>query len=110
MWRGLLEKFKRDQYAVPGGEGQIGFFYNSITDNNTASAGFGDGLSSVNPGEVSFFDGAPASQLSNSNPRWYFINAGIPAVSGSVPEPATMLLLAGGLLAMGASRKFVKKT
>jgi len=94
---------RSDQFAVTGSEGQIGFFYNSITDSSSASAGFGDGLSAVNTGEEAFYNGA-ASGLSNSSPRWYMLSAGAPV--STVPVPAAAWLLGSGLLGLvGVARK-----
>lgn len=100
---------RSDQFAAPAGEGQIGFFYDSVTDGSIASAGFGDGLAAINPGEVSFYSNAPASGLSNSSPRWYTVNEGIPTENHGVPEPASLLLVGAGLLGLGLSRRRVKK-
>ncbi len=60
-----------DNYSIPTGEGQIGFFYKEVQWETgdasggsggfggvPATVGFGDGLSSINPGEVSL----PGSQ------------------------------------------------
>jgi hypothetical protein len=77
---------RSDQFVVPPGEGRIGFFYASITDADTAAAGFGDGLAAVNPGEVAFYNG-PANGLSNSQPRWYNLSGGIPVVQSAEPIP-----------------------
>lgn len=91
---------RSDQFVVPPGEGRIGFFYDSITDGDTAAAGFGDGLAAVNPGEVAFYSG-PASGLSNSQPRWYNLSGGIPAVQSAEPIPTlsewAMIALSGML-------------
>ena len=57
---------RSDQFAVPPGEGQIGFFYGNIETGSTATGGFGDGLAAVNAGEVSLFS-SPASDQSNCN-------------------------------------------
>ncbi len=76
------------QFAVPVGEGRIGFFYAGVTDTNTASAGFGDGLAAVNPGEQGFFSG-PATGLNNAMFRWFDINGGVP---GQAPAAAAMLI------------------
>lgn len=97
---------RSDQFAVPTGEGRVGFFYASITDANTSSAGFGDGLAAINPGEVSFFSG-PGTGLSNSVPRWFNISGGVPVIStppALIPtgSPAGLALLALLLASMGA--------
>ena len=65
---------RSDQFVLPAGEGQVGFFYDSVEGSQTVSAGFGDGLAAVNPGEVAFYSGA-ASGLNNNAPRWYRLGA-----------------------------------
>ena len=84
---------RSDQFLVTPGQGQIGFFYGDITDTNLASAGFGDGLAAINPGELSFLNVADGTQLSNNNPRWFNLNRGIPTANG-VPEPGSLALFA----------------
>lgn len=91
---------RSDQFAVGAGEGQIGFFYDSITDNQIASAGFGDGLAAVNAGEVAFASQVAGTSLSNSAPRWYNLAGGTPTPSG-VPEPTSLALV--GLALVGAA-------
>ena len=75
---------RSDQFAVPTGQGQIGFFFDSISDSSTASAGFGDGLAAINPGEVSIYSG-PASSFSGHAPLWFNLSGGVP----SAPTPTT---------------------
>ncbi|MFT3777640.1 MAG: IPTL-CTERM sorting domain-containing protein [Ottowia sp.] len=92
---------RSDQFTVPAGEGQIGFFYDSVTDTSTASAGFGDGLAAVNTGEVAFHSGT-ASALSNASGRWYNLNGGVPQTPTATPQNVPTLgewtLIALGLL------------
>ena len=75
---------RSDQLTVPGGQGQIGFFYGTVADTRVAAAGFGDGLAAVNPGEVAFHNG-PANELNDTH-RWYNLNGGIP----TPPPPASV--------------------
>jgi IPTL-CTERM motif len=96
---------RSDQFGpIPSGEGQIGFFFSTITDGATASAGFGDGLAAVNPGEVSIYSG-PASSFSNHAPLWFTLSGGVPVTPGATPVPALsewgMILLAGGMGMLG---------
>jgi hypothetical protein len=98
---------RSDTFAVPVGEGQIGFYYDSITDTNIASGGFGDGLAAVNPGEVAIFSEVAANTRSNAAPRWFNLAGGLPITPSppvssasipTLPEFAQALLV--GFLAI----------
>jgi len=105
---------RSDQFAIPTGEGQIGFYYDSITDTNSASAGFGDGVAAVNPGEVAFASLVAANSLSNHAPLFFDLNNGAPVVftgaaggltPSAVPEPESIALLGLGAIALVARRR-----
>ena len=103
---------RSDQFPIPSGEGQMGFFFDSISDGSTASAGFGDGLPAINPGEVSIYSG-PASSFSGHAPLWFRLNGGVPVTPGAAAKVIPTLsewgimLLTGllGLLGMGFLRR-----
>lgn len=89
---------RSDQKSIPANQGQIGFFYGDISDTNDVSAGFGDGLSTVDPREVSFASLVPGTSLSNSAPRYYTLNGGgVEPPPAGVPEPSSLALLALGM-------------
>jgi hypothetical protein len=102
-----------DDYDVPEGEGQIGFFWNSMGwETGDASGGFG-GFGGT-PGAVGFGDGASngfvlqgsiqpgISGVVASRRLWVNLSdTGVPVVPG-VPEPGTVSLLAVGLAAAAA--------
>lgn len=102
---------RSDQFVIPAGEGQIGFFFGTITDGATASAGFGDGLAAVNPGEQSIYSG-PASSFSDHAPLWFNLGAGgVPITPTATVVPTLSawggILLTGllGLFGLGTLRR-----
>ena len=97
---------RSDQLLVAPGEGQIGFFYGSITDTSSTSAGFGDGLAAVNPGEVAFLSAGDGTTLSNNAPRWFNISGGAPVVvPNAVPEPGSLALFGVAVAGLGLMRR-----
>lgn len=100
---------RADQFDIPAGEGQIGFFYGDIFDEADVSAGIGDGTTAIVTGEEAFASQVPGTSLSNSDARFYTLNnvGGGPVgpQPGSVPEPASLVLMAGTMLAALLSRR-----
>jgi hypothetical protein len=97
---------RSDQKSIPAGEGQLGFFYGDINDSNLVSAGFGDGLITVDPLEVSFASDVPGITLSNNAPRFYTLEGGgtVEPPPAGVPEPASLMLIGVGMAALAACR------
>lgn len=106
---------RSDQFVIPAGEGQIGFFFGTITDaftdSDAASAGFGDGLAAINPGEQSIYSG-DASSFSDHAPLWFNLGAGgVPITPTATVVPTLSawggVLLTGllGLFGLGTLRR-----
>ena len=99
---------RSSQFSLNTGEGQIGFFYDAITDTATGNAGLGDGLGAANPGEVSFHNG-PGTELSNASPRWFSLGVnGVPIETSSAPIPTlsewAMIFLVSLMAILGVRR------
>lgn len=97
---------RSDQANRPAGEGQIGFYYGDISDTSLVSAGFGDGLSTSNPGEVAFASLVDGTTLNQSS-RFFNIDGGVPVdvPPSNVPEPASLALVGVGLAGVLARRR-----
>jgi hypothetical protein len=97
---------RTDAFAALNASNQVGFFYGTVTDGLNTSAGFGDGLAAINPGEVAFHSVAPGTGLAASaggnGSVWYSLNGGTPQ---AVPAPLPLGLLALGALGFAAVRR-----
>jgi hypothetical protein len=100
---------RSDSFAVPTGQGQIGFFYGNMpweqTDTSQVAAiGFGDGSGN---GEVL----AGSSTQANLNTVvanrhiWFNQNLVVVPPTGGVPEPATWAMMIVGLGMVGAAMR-----
>lgn len=102
-------------FAVPAGEGQIGFFWNTVGwetgDASGGSGGFGG-----TPAAVGFGDGQSngfvlagstqngISRIVNDEFIWFNLNSeGEPTPVPSIPEPETYALMLAGLGLLGAA-------
>ena len=93
-------------YAIPNGEGSIGFFYKNMPwigtgTSTTAAVGFGDGA-----GNSEVLQGSNTGTINAALANhyiWFDQNLAVvpPPVVGAVPEPETYALMVAGLAALG---------
>jgi hypothetical protein len=84
-----------DDYAVPEGQGQIGFFYKNM---DWIAMGFGDGA-----GNAVVLEGSNAQANLNDvlENKFVWFNENLQPVPPAVPEPATWAMMILGLGAIG---------
>jgi hypothetical protein len=103
-------------FAVPSGEGQIGFFYKTMQW-ETGDASGGEGGFGGTPAAVGFGDGASNGQVLagsisdgisgvvNNHHIWFNLTEeGEPEALPGVPEPGSIVLAAAGLGALALAR------
>lgn len=119
---------RSDDYVIPTGEGQVGFFYNQMAwEVGQASGGNSDGLcppgpsglgTGCVPAAIGFGDGQSngyvlegstmngiAAEVNNTR-LWVSLAAGVPVVpGGTVPEPGTLLLTAAAMMGLAMARR-----
>lgn len=124
---------REDDYVIPDGEGQIGFFWTTMgwevgsasggtsgglcpgiggigTSCVPAAVGFGDGLNNGYVLEGSTLNGI-AGVLQNHRLWVNLSDGGVPVIDpGVVPEPGTLALLCIGLAGLGIKRHHKAKT
>ncbi len=97
---------RSDDYVIPNGQGQIGFFYKDMGwettgTSTTAAVGFGDGT-----GNSEVLAGSTQSGLNTvvaNHHLWFDENlVVVPPVESPVPEPATWAMMIAGFGLAGA--------
>jgi PEP-CTERM motif len=111
-------------YAVPSGEGSIGFFYKTMQwetgDASGGTGGFGGTPAAVGfgngAGDGQVLQGSLASGISsavNNHHAWFNLSGGVPVPvppgPTPVPEPASLLLLGSGAALLLALKRRMKR-